>query len=460
VKYVAIVLVACAVIALRVGIFRNRRRRRAADDRPVREGVPPAGEPGRAPGTIGAGARTWHAVEGALGDVGLVAGREIKERVRGRIFRVGTLVMLAAVGAAIIIPTFHRSGGGLTTQKVGIVGGLSHEAEQLVSAAGSTSQDLVTLVPERSLAAAKASLRSGKIDLAVVDGGRVLLDQPASSSSSPADPGFVQSVADYLGVLKAYQSAGLTPGQAAQVTGSKPVPVQTLQPRSKSTTKTTSVIGLVLLFFMLTQYCTWILIGVMQEKSSRVVEVLLAMVRPIQLLGGKVLGIGLVALGQATLIVGFALVVGRAVGSDLLHGTAPLVLVCELLWLVLGYAFYSWMYAAAGSMAERQDQVQTLALPLSLPILLGYIFSITVASTGHADLFFVILAYLPPTAPFCMPVLVALDQVTWWGFVISIVITITATVGMAVFAARIYRRAVLRTGGRVRVRDVLARTSH
>jgi ABC-2 type transport system permease protein len=57
-------------------------------------------------------------------------------------------------------------------------------------------------------------------------------------------------------------------------------------------------------------------------------------------------------------------------------------------------------------------------------------------------------------------VLVALDQVTWWGFVISIVITITATVGMAVFAARIYRRAVLRTGGRVRVRDVLARTSH
>ena len=126
---------------------------------------------------------------------------------------------------------------------------------------------------------------------------------------------------------------------------------------------------------MLTQYNTWILIGVMQEKSSRVVEVLLATVRPIQLLGGKVLGIGLVALGQATLIVGFALIVGTAVGSDLLHGTAPLVLACELLWLVLGYAFYCWVYAAAGSTAERQDQVQTLALPLSIPILVGYIFS-------------------------------------------------------------------------------------
>ena len=266
-------------------------------------------------------------------------------------------------------------------------------------------------------------------------------------------------MAEYLGVLKAYQAAGLTPAQATEVDHAKPVPVHTLQPSSKGTTKATSVIGLVLLFFMLTQYNTWILIGVMQEKSSRVVEVLLATVRPIQLLGGKVLGIGLVALGQATLIVGFALIVGAAVGSDLLHGTAPLVLVCELLWLVLGYAFYCWVYAAAGSTAERQDQVQTLALPLSIPILVGYVFSITVASSGNPDLFFKVLAYLPPTAPFCMPVLVGLSQVTWWEFVASVLISIAGTAGMAIFAARIYRRAVLRTGGRVRVRELLRHTA-
>ena len=215
--------------------------------------------------------------------------------------------------------------------------------------------------------------------------------------------------------------------------------------------------GIVLLFFMLTQYCTWILIGVMQEKSSRVVEVLLATVRPIQLLGGKVLGIGLVALGQAALIVSFALVVGAAVGSDLLHGSAPVTLASELLWLVLGYAFYCWMYAAGGSTAERQDQVQTLAFPLSLPILLGYIYSITVVSSGKPDIFFKVLAYLPPTAPFAMSALVSLGQVTWWEFTASILITLAATAGMAVFAARIYRRAVLRTGGRVRVRELLSR---
>jgi ABC-2 type transport system permease protein len=178
---------------------------------------------------------------------------------------------------------------------------------------------------------------------------------------------------------------------------------------------------------MLTQYNTWILIGVMQEKASRVVEVLLATVRPIQLLGGKVLGIGQVAMGQAALLLAVALVLGSAVGSDVLRGTGTLVLLSLLLWLVLGYAFCCWVYAAVGSMAERQDQVQTLALPLSLPILLGYILAITAASSGLVSAFFRVLAYLPPTAPFAMPVLVGSHQVAWWQFMLSVPISIVGT---------------------------------
>jgi ABC-2 type transport system permease protein len=391
-----------------------------------------------------------------LGDVGLVAGREIKERVRGRIFRVGTVLVLLVVGAAIIIPTFHH-GGGQSTQTIAIVGSLSPEAKQAVVAAGAENHDSIQFVPVASLAAAEALLRSRKVDLAIVDSARVLLYQPAASRDSPADPGLVQNVAQYLGVLKAYQTAGLTPDQAAAVSRAQPVAVHTLEPGAKETTRSVSVIGLVILFFMLTQYNTWILIGVMQEKSSRVVEVLLATVRPIQLLGGKVLGIGVVALAQATLIVGFALIVATAVGSDVLRGTTPLVLAAQLLWLLLGYAFYCWVYAAGGSTAERQDQVQTLALPLSIPILIGYIFSVTVASSGQPNLLFKILAYVPLTAPFCMPVLVGLGQVTWWQFAASVLITLAGTAAVAMMAARIYRRAILRTGGRVRFRELLGR---
>ena len=450
-KFGYVILAVGALLTVRLWLYRARRRRQAGDLTSATGRVESAD---LRPGRGRPGALNWFAIEHTFGDVGLVAVREIKERVRGRIFRVGTVLVLLVVGAAIIIPTLHH-GGGSSTQTVAIVGNLSPEARQAVESAGAANKDSIQFVPAPSLAAAESYLRSGKADFAIVDSERILLNRPAAARNSPADPGLVQEVAQYLGVLRAYQTAGLTPAQAAAVSRAQSVPVETLEPGSAATTRTVSVIGLVVLFFMLTQYNTWILIGVMQEKSSRVVEVLLATLRPIQLLGGKVLGIGIVALAQATLIVGFALILSTAVGSDALHGTTPLVLAAQLLWLLLGYAFYCWVYAAGGSTAERQDQVQTLALPLSIPILVAYIFSITVASSGHPDLLFKIFAYLPPTAPFCMPVLVGLSQVTWWGFLASVLITIAGTVAVAILAARIYRRAVLRTGPRVRFRELL-----
>ena len=108
--------------------------------------------------------------------------------------------------------------------------------------------------------------------------------------------------------------------------------------------------------------------------------------RPGQLLAGKVVGIGVVALLQAVSLVAFALVLAEVVGSNLVHGAAPLVVAATLVWLVLGYAFYSWVYAAAGSLAERQDQVQSLALPLSAPLIFGYIVSLIGVSSGSASL--------------------------------------------------------------------------
>jgi ABC-2 type transport system permease protein len=456
VKYLYIVIIAGGVLSVRLAMYRARKRRRAgagAGENGGEGGGTPAAT--RSPGGL-AIARFMESAGTSFGDVGTVAGREIKDRLRGKIFRFGTVILLLAVGAAIVIPTLNKGSGAPTAQTVGVVGTLPKGTEQVLSAAGSGYGDNVKFVAEPSQAAASADLRSGTIDAAIIDSDEILLDQPVNSNKSPADSTFVEFVAEFLGVLKAYHTAHLTTAQAAKVTNSKSAPIHSLEVSAKSATNTISVIGLVLLFFMLTQYNTWILIGVMQEKSSRVVEVLLATLRPLQLLGGKVLGIGLVALGQAAVVVGFALALADIVGSDILHGAAPLAILSELLWLVLGYGFYCWVYAAAGSMAERQDQVQTLALPLSIPILVGYVFSITVASSGHPDLLFKVLAYVPPTAPFCMSVLVGLSDVTWWQFILSVLITLVSTAGMAVFAARIYKRAVLQTGRRVHLKELFA----
>ena len=310
--------------------------------------------------------------------------------------------------------------------------------------------------------AAKADLRSGHIAVAIVDGQHLLVNKGISTTDASTAAALVHAVSTNLGTAQAFEAAGLSEAQSSRIAQAGAIPVSSLEPgtatSSNQASRGTSVVGLVLVFLMLTQYNTWTLIGVMEEKASRVVEVLLAAVRPGQLLTGKVLGIGIVAFAQAALTVAFALGLANVVGSDVLEGTAPLVVMSTLVWLLLGYAFYCWVYAAAGSLTERQDQVQTLAFPLSLPIVFGYITALTATTAQHSSTLIHVLAYLPPTAPFAMPALVGLHAVRWWEFPISAAVSIVATIGMARFAVSIYRRAILRTG-RVRLLDLVPRKS-
>ena len=387
-------------------------------------------------------------------DVGLVAAREIRERLRGRIFRIGTVVILAVVAGAIIIPTLTKSTP--QPQRVGVVGSLSAPLHAVVVASAKANGTAVQFVPEPNQTAANDAVRAGTLDLAIIDGQKIVVNQPVDANDSTGTAQLARS----LGVIAAVQAAHLTPAQSAALNNAKPLPVSSLQPgTAKKKTHPTSVIGVILIFVMLTQYNTWTLIGVMEEKASRVIEVLLAAVRPIQLLTGKVLGIGLVAFAQAALIVGVALALSAAVGSTLLHGTGPLVVVSTLVWLLLGYSFYCWVYAAAGSLAQRQDQVQSLAFPLTLPIIFGYIISLTAAASGSPSELVKVLAYLPPTAPFAMPVLVGFGAVNLWEFLASVAITIVGIFGVARLATAIYTRAILRTGKRVKISEVLSRSA-
>ena len=390
-----------------------------------------------------------------LGDTSLVAAREVRERLRGRVFRIGTLLILAVVAGAIVIPVVNR--GKSHPQQVAVVGPLPALLRAAIVAAGPRAGTTVRLVPEAGVEAARDGLRSGRVNLAVVNARAVMVNTAIGAADTSTTAQLVRAVARSLGADEAVEAAGLSAAQAAQLARARPLPVTSLEAGPvPGVARSTSIVGLILVFVMLTQYNTWTLIGVMEEKSSRVVEVLLAAIRPVQLLAGKVLGIGLVACAQAALIVAVAIGLAEAVGSDLLHGTAPLVLVSTLVWLVLGYAFYCWVYAAAGSLAERQDQVQSLAFPLSPPIIFGYVISLTALGSGSPSGFFKVLAYLPPTAPFAMPVLVSLGRVTWWEFTAAAALSVLCTVAVARVAISIYRRAILRTGRRVRLREVVS----
>jgi ABC-2 type transport system permease protein len=442
------IIVAAVVVYIAVRLtFRYRRHRAKAPSTSPETSTPRAASSNPPRGSV---------LVSLFGDVGLVAQREMRERIRGRVFQVGTAIILLVVVAAIVIPVLTRSK--TKPEQVGVVGTLSASLRTAVSGAADEIGTTVTFVSEPNTAAADAKLRSGQLDLVIVDAEQVVVETAITADDTSTTAELAGAAAQTLGTAAAFQAAGLTSAQAGAISNAKPAPLVGLRPASTEHHKHSpaSVVTLVLVFVMLSQYSTWILTGVVEEKTSRVVEVLLAAVRPAQLLGGKVLGIGLVAAAQATVLVGVALGLSEAVGSDLLHGTGPITVLVALLWLVLGYAFYCWVYAAAGSTVERQEQVQSLAFPLTIPVLVGYIVSLSAATSGRPNTFVDVLAYLPPTAPFAMPTLVSIGAATWWQFTISVVLSIASTFAIARLATSIYRRAILRTGRRVRIRELVS----
>jgi ABC-2 type transport system permease protein len=390
------------------------------------------------------------------GDIGLVAARELRTRVRGRVFKTGTLLVLVIISAAIVIPALL--GAKANIQKVGVAGPLSTPIRAAVVTDGPAAGTQVELVAEPSAQAASADLRAGRIDLAVVDGRQVIDAKAATAAGTSTAMQLAQAVARTVGTGEALQAARLSQAQTAVIAGARPLPVSSLQPGGPSKTqRNTTYVGLVLLVFMLTQYNAWTLTGVLEEKSSRIVEVLLAAITPARLLAGKVLGIGLTVFFQVGLAVAVAAVEAKATHSDALAEVTPEAVAATLTWLVLGYAFYSWLYAAAGSTVDRQEQAQSLLVPLALPVLFGFFMASTTITSGNPSVFFDVLAYLPPTAPFAMPVLVGLGAVSWWQFALSAAISVACTIGVARLASAVYRASILRTGPRVPLREIFTR---
>jgi ABC-2 type transport system permease protein len=147
--------------------------------------------------------------------------------------------------------------------------------------------------------------------------------------------------------------------------------------------------------------------------------------------------------------------VNRGVRMTWLHGAAINIVLVGGVFAVLGYAFYCTAFAAAGSLVSRQSDVNSTIMPVQLPLIIAYALSYTVIYANGANTFYHVLGFLPPTAPVAMPVLYAAGDVPLWQVVVSAALCAVATVWMARVAAGIYTRSILRTGARVRLKEVL-----
>jgi ABC-2 type transport system permease protein len=250
-------------------------------------------------------------------------------------------------------------------------------------------------------------------------------------------------------------AAGIDPGALAALLA--PAPVTSVQLGSvpgRSTGDETAVLVMtVVLFFGISVFGQMVLTGVLEEKASRVVEVLLARIPPRALLAGKIAGIGLLGLAQIGVTALAALIAVAAVHSVDVPAVRGSVLAWVLVWFVLGYALYATVYGALGSLGSRVEDAQSVAGPVMVVMAIAYFASFVVI--GQPDSAAArALSYFPLTAPMAMPGRIAMGATAWWEPVAAAALTLAAIAGLVQLAGRVYTSAILHSGPALSLRDV------
>jgi ABC-2 type transport system permease protein len=378
----------------------------------------------------------------------IVARREFVERARDRGFQVSTAItLLLLVGVIVISAAFNRP----TSFDLVVVGAGSEVlgGEVRVAADALGIEVHVGALPDR--ADAERAVDAGDADAALVNGDAIVVrDEPPEQLV-----GLIQAVSLRERSRQALVAAGLSDDQVDAALLQRPLPVDALEPvdARRSESATVAFVGVLLLYGQLFAYGYWVAAGVVEEKSSRVVEVLLATLRPSHLLRGKILGIGLLGLLQLLLIGLVGLFASNAVGSLEFPSGAIATMGVVLVWFVLGFFFYAGLFAVAGSIVTRQEDLQTTMTPLTILIIASFI--IGLSATGDPDSTLAVVASLLPfSSPLVMPTRIVLGEAAPWEVVASLAISVVSTAALIPIATKIYSRAVLRPG-RVRIRQVL-----
>lgn len=392
----------------------------------------------------GAGSGPWSGVR-------LVAGREIAQRLRARSFVWTTVVLLVLIVLATVGASFLT--GSESTLRVGTTSATAPLQDTAVAAAESlgTSLEMVTVTEDEG----RAQVADEELDALVV--GSVPDFSVVAKSTLDTDLGTVFGVLAQQAALAAEISAlGGDPATVGAAVADAALDVESLDPPPEvggSQVLAGFVVGILL--FVALQICGQLVAqGVVEEKTSRVVELLLVTIRPWQLMTGKVLGIGAVGLGQVAVLTGAGVATAAALGLtdgiDLdIGGTA----LWATVWFVVGFTLYALLFAATAALVSRQEEVASVTAPILVLMMFPYIVGVSVAPWAPDHPLVAWLSYLPFTSPLIMPIRVALDTVPTWHVVAALAGNIAVVPLLVWLSGRIYSNAVLRTGSRIRLRE-------
>jgi ABC-2 type transport system permease protein len=385
--------------------------------------------------------------------VWLVLKRELNTRLRTRSFVIGTVVLLVLLLGYVGFQTSlagsaEKNTVGLTGQATGIARQLQVEAVQ----AGRQISTVTVTDP----AEGRKQVEDGDLD-ALVSGSAAKLTATYKSSLDDQLRRVLDQVAQQQVLDGVLSSAQLAPAEVmAQVDGTH-VRDDPISPEPADHTQRL-VVGLIvafLLYLSIITYGMMVAQGVVEEKSSRVVEILLASVRPWQLLLGKVIGLGLVGLTQLVILAAAGLAAASATGVFSLSGFATGTLLWGLLWYLLGFLLYATIYGALGSLVSRQEDTQSVVSPLNIILIVGFIAGINLLLQDPSGSGTKVLSLIPLLSPILMPARISTGVAAGWEIALSLGLTVAFVALLTWVGGRIYGNSVLRIGSRIKLSEAL-----
>lgn len=362
----------------------------------------------------------------------LVARREIVERVRDRSLLISTAVTLVILAAILLVPPLVGLGG-TTTYKVAVAGPQAERVARAAQQSAKTFDAKIEIVRAADERAVRKTVDSEKADAGLSgDGGAIVVRKKLEGNLGNA----LQEGSRRLRL---------------QAQPPPPLPVRTLQPTGNSgDVQSVAFVAVLLLYFQLVGYGYWLASGIVEEKASRIVEVLLATIRARELLAGKIVGIGIVGFIQLVVVGVGATALGVATDQVELTGESARAIGVVLAWFVLGYAFYACLFAVAGALVPRQEDIQNTTTPLSIVLFGSFMLSFAAIDDPGGGLA-TALTFIPPTAPMIAPVRLIAGEMPVEQVVLSVAALLVGTAALVGVAARMYSNAVLRTGTRVKL---------
>lgn len=391
--------------------------------------------------------------------VRLIAAREIKERGRSNPYLITSGITALVVIALIVLPGLFSDE--TENYDIGSVGDGNTEIVETGEVLGNVSDEPdappsveLTIVTYQSRGEAEEAVEIGDIDVALIDGTEIIVERAGGFFGDSGPGQLLQQAAGAIALERIASENGEAAQDVIDILSSDPLEVTALV-ASDDESDSQSVIayfGLILLYMAIILYGTWTLTGVTEEKTNRVVEVMISAVRPWQLLAGKIVGIGVLAIAQFAGTIVLAYLTIRFLGTFEIPSISVVGLLNLALWFLIGFALYSVLFGAAGSLVGRVEDAQSAAMPLTMFSVIGFFAGFAVLDNPDGAVA-VVTTLIPFTAPFVVPIRVSLQAIPAWQFGLSVILTLAAIYFSVRMAGRIYAGGILRSGQKTKLRE-------